>query len=332
MKISSFIISSLVLGLATTTHAKEKLSLDDLKDIAGNHSIIYGEDDRYNLFDYENTIVQKQAKSVAMSVNKKRLIQDREDPTKTYAPHLLLENRIGALCSDEQFAQEVTIGNCSGFLVTPNVILTAAHCIKDQRDCENNKWIFNFNTSTSELATKDIYSCKKLIVSKRETVKTKLNPDVPTSIKDYALIELDRKVEGYEPLKLRKYGLVKKNTPLYVIGHPLGLSTKVIDRAKVLKMADKEKKHLVESLLLRRNFFTANIDSYEGNSGAPVFNVKTGKVEGFIMSGYKDFSYNYNRDCQESNRLPDNHNVSGERVMRITKIPELQELLKNQED
>ena len=36
-------------------------------------------------------------------------------------------------------------------------------------------------------------------------------------------------------------------------------------------------------------YFTANLDTYRGNSGSPVFNAITHKVEGVLVRGEQDF-------------------------------------------
>ena len=50
-------------------------------------------------------------------------------------------------------------------------------------------------------------------------------------------------------------------------------------------------------------YFSANLDTYGGNSGSPVFNATDGTVEGILVRGNQDFVINVN--CFRSNVLPD---------------------------
>jgi hypothetical protein len=86
-------------------------------------------------------------------------------------------------------------------------------------------------------------------------------------------------------------------------------------------MNDEERTRPFHSWYLRRNYFTANLDSYAGNSGSPVFNQKTGRVEGILIQGADDFVYNEENQCLESLRLSDSHYNIYEKVMRIDRVP-----------
>ena len=59
------------------------------------------------------------------------------------------------LCADERFADQPVIPHpCTGFLVGPNLLLTAGHCVMERKGeiknavtrlCEEKDWIFDFN-------------------------------------------------------------------------------------------------------------------------------------------------------------------------------------------
>jgi len=59
------------------------------------------------------------------------------------------------------------------------------------------------------------------------------------------------------------------------------------------------------SFYVRGHYFTANLDVYAGNSGSPVFNRSTGKVEGIVIQGAEDFVYNEKEQCMQSQQLSD---------------------------
>jgi V8-like Glu-specific endopeptidase len=122
---------------------------------------------------------------------------------------------------------------------------------------------------------------------------------------DYAFIELDRKVNDRQPLKVRKTGKISKGASLVVIGHPTGLPTKIADGANVRTLQGK--------------FFVANLDTFGGNSGSAVFNAETEEVEGILVRGETDYVYNSSLGCQVPN-VCSNDACRGEDVTYITNV------------
>ena len=277
--------------------------------------LIYGKDDRTEIDHYNDQSFREKGASIAIKVSKKRLTVDAHDNNRILFPNVALSESMPQLCKDERFNDQVSLGKCSGFLVGPSTLVTAGHCIKNEKDCSDNQWVFNYKEDVKELKKSQVYSCKNIISQKYVYDKKEVS--------DYAVIELDRKVVGYTPLKIRKTGHALIYTPLIVIGHPLGLPMKVTDGAIINRMNDIERKTILNSLMLRSNYFTANLDSYGGSSGSPVFNKKNGQVEGILIQGGNDFVYNPDKECLESNKLSDSHLNAYEKVMRITKVPGL---------
>jgi V8-like Glu-specific endopeptidase len=300
-----FFATSLFLIMGAKAHAAlvPDLSSTDL---------IYGIDNRVEVDQFHDANFVDKSSSVALRVSKRRLTVDRNDSHRILFPNTILKNLIPDLCQDERFIDQISLGNCSGFLVGPKTLVTAGHCMANMQECSDNRWVFGFKESVNELNANQVYSCKK-IISQKYVYSDK-------EVSDYAVIELDREVVGATPLKIRKHGWVATNTPLVVIGHPMGLPMKATDGAKVGRMNDEERKTKIKSFLLRSHYFTANIDSYSGNSGSPVFNEKTGVVEGILVQGAEDFVYNKSKDCRESQKLSDSFHNSYEKVMRINKV------------
>ncbi len=270
---------------------------------AATPKVIYGADNRVLAEESNNDFYQKLAQSTAVQIKNSNLqvIKDGEsysvDPTK-------LEDGFAKVCADEEFSQMTNAGNCSGFLVGEDLLVTAGHCIPSESACEGAKWAFNYQQNVlsetgNVLDGKDVYSCAKII-----------NQDLDNFSKnDFALIQLDRKVEGREPLKFRTEGKVETGTELVVIGHPSGLPTIIADGAYV-----------------RENdndfYFVANTDTFGGNSGSAVFNAETGVVEGILVRGEKDYEYDAEAGCNRPKKC-ENDECRGEDITRITVIPEL---------
>ena len=277
--------------------------------------LIYGQDDRIEIDQYEDGSLIEKSNSIAIRVSNRRLTVDRNDPNRVLFPYILLKAAMPRICQTERFIDQVSLGDCSGFLVGPKTLVTAGHCMLSKNECSNYKWVFGFKESTIELTSSQVYSCKK-ITAQRYVYNEK-------EVSDYAVIELDRKVEGYIPLSRRKTGYVLPNTSLVTIGHPMGLPMKAIDGGVVSRMNDIERETKLKSLLLRSHYFTANLDTYGGSSGSPVFNKRNGKVEGILIQGADDFVLDETNDCLQSRKLNDSHLNSYEKVMRINKVPGL---------
>lgn len=295
--------------------------------------VIYGTDNRREVYDAPKE-QQELASSVAVMVNKKDVASDDEKTDVFHLSQLSLkeimesefaqeegdasESKISlkllqeaqekdslAICSEEPFMNQPAPGGCTGFLIGPDLLATAGHCVSITNFCENYRWVFDFKLDRkSQLAGADVpaenvYSCKKVI-------STAFN--IPLGL-DYGLVLLDRKVKGRSPLKLQVGKFAPKETELLVMGSPMGLPLKIADGAKV-----RESSHPF--------YFVANLDTFEGNSGSPVFNRDTLEVEGIIVRGEEDFAMNTEKMCIESKKCADGE-CAGESVTRMASLPEI---------
>ncbi len=299
-----------ILGLSAQTQARPIMEFASAK-------IIYGADNRVEVEDYGNPDAREQAMSVAGMVARWKLSPSRSNPDELLFPLVTFEREFG-LCESERFASQVTLPVCSGFLVAPDVLVTAGHCIESEDDCENFNWVFGYTEGLTSIPKDNVYRCKKVIKQKLEETKF--------TVRDYAVIKLDRKVVGRAPLKFRKFGRPAFGTKLYVIGHPSGLPMKVTDGATVKGWNAQEWQMPIETLLKRRFYLQSNLDTYQGNSGSPVFNQATGKVEGILIEGADDFEFNHDQGCYVSARRSNSKKESEERIFRINKVDVLKDL------
>lgn len=269
--------------------------------VMANDKVIYGEDNRLDVFESTNDLYKTLARSTAAMIPNSSL---RTAGQMTHVNGPSLQSR--GMCREERFSQQSTAAMCSGFLVGDKFLVTAGHCITSEGDCRSNKWVFDYKVDSSEqlnisVATSSVYSCKRIISRSLDQ----------SSQDDYALIELDRSVADRPALNFRKQGKISEGEEILVIGHPTGLPTKITDGAKVRS--------------LRGKYFVANLDTYGGNSGSAVFNARTGVVEGILVRGENDYNYDSSRGCRASNLCPED-GCRGEDVTFITNIKELQSI------
>jgi V8-like Glu-specific endopeptidase len=263
--------------------------------------VIYGDDNRKDVFESRDSALVELSRSTAAMIAPANLTLSGVEVTVNSKT---LQSR--GICAKERFSQQASAANCSGFLVAPNIIVTAGHCIKNQESCDNFKWVFDYRVDHSDqksvrVHSSSVYSCKK-IISRALDSASKL---------DFAVIELNKKVLDRRPLAFRRSGKIAKGTSVAVIGHPTGLPAKITDGATVRS--------------LNTNFFVTNLDTFAGNSGSAVFNTKTSEVEGILVRGENDYVFDSALGCQVSNRcLKDS--CRGEDVTFITLVDALKNI------
>ncbi len=270
-----------------------------------NTKAIYGVDDRQFVDCESSQKIREISKSVAMIIEKKNIKQN-DHTTKFFADSLSVQN----ICSEERFAKHLSAGVCTGFLVGPDLLASAGHCFLDKLDCQNQLIVFNILVKNEVedgiiIPNENIYECKEIVSQFYDS----------SNIMDFVVIRLKRKVHEAKVLKMRTSGELSLKDKVFMIGHPLGIPLVVTRSTKIL---DNSGPHS----------FSAELDSFSGNSGSPVINSKTFKVEGILVRGEEDFVQNQSLQCYhsivynlESRESTASQNKSqGESVTRISDI------------
>ena len=259
--------------------------------------VIYGEDGRHDPYSYhDQSIIELSRSTVALMK-----ASDLKSAASGFRIARDTLSQSHGICADERFAQQPTAAFCSGFLIAPNKIVTAGHCITDVAACNNVRFVFDYKmndelNAQTTFSQSQVYSCKQV-----------LGQVLERSGRDFAVIELDRPVLDRSPLKLSTNTDLQTADEIFVIGHPSGLPTKITDGA------------VVREVKKNSGFFTSNLDTYGGNSGSAVFNARTLEVEGILVRGETD--YVSNGSCRSSNRIG-NTEGRGEDVTLISVIHE----------
>jgi hypothetical protein len=265
--------------------------------LKGKQKVIYGSDDRIDVFQVSDQAILNDVDSVVALFNAAD-IRDNGNGTST-----LRTRNFGAarnLCEGEAFRNQPIGAFCSGFLVAPNIIATAGHCASEN-DVTTVRFVFGYrmvdaDTPQTTIDNAEIYRGVRI-------VGRQLTNNGP----DWCLIEIDRAVPNHRVVSIRREGKVSEDQALHVIGHPVGLPTKVAGGAAV-----------------RSNdpaaFFVANLDTYGGNSGSPVFNSENHQVEGILVRGETDFVSS--GSCNVSLVCPST-GCRGEDVTRTTEFQQL---------
>ena len=291
-RVRTTILASLVLALAVGCAPEAKNNSEEDTKIAAN--VIYGSDGRLDLYQVTDDRLKVLADSTVALVKTSDLSTNGTQVT-------LSTRNFGTemnLCATEKYREQDTAAFCSGTLVGPDIILTAGHCIESQSGCDSTAFVFGFAVKTAgvtpkSIAASEVYRCKQIVKTHRVN-----------SGADYAIIKLDRAVINHKPLSVRPTGDVAVTDALVVIGHPVGLPTKVATGGTVRSISNAD-------------YFQANLDTYGGNSGSGVFNSQTGLIEGVLVRGEQDFESRGN--CTVSKVCADGA-CRGEDVTKISVI------------
>lgn len=262
-----------------------KKQIDLLKKIDG--ALYYGKDDRIDLFNVKDPMIFKNCIATCCLVN--------SSDVKSNGNVFELNCSSTGLCPNENFYGQKKLAICSAFAIAPDIIITAGHCINND-NYNDYVVLYGFNIQSSNQITpnstgkENVYKIKKLLINNAE--------------KDFSVIKIDRPVPKNMIIPIRRSGKIRDETKLYVAGYPDGLPLKIAMNGKIRN---------------NRNplFFLTNLDTYHGNSGSPVFDSLTNKVEGILVRGKQD--YEVFIPCKKSFICGD-LDCRGEDVIRITEL------------
>lgn len=242
---------------------------------------IYGHDDRVEIFTLAGARARVARDTVAL-VDAGSIRNNGNGTSTLLGPTLRIRED---LCPGQRFASQPAIAFCSGVLLTPTVVATAGHCVS-RETLASIRFVFDFamqdaTRARTTLPNSRIYRARRILARQQNDLTRN----------DYAVIQLDRRVTDRQPAAFRRTGRIATGAALYVIGHPNGLPAKLADHASVQDNTD-------------RVFFTANLDTFAGNSGSPVLEAATNRVAGILSTGDPDY-VGTSRGCNVVNVEPD---------------------------
>lgn len=239
--------------------------------------VIYGADDRRDFYQISDPDLIPIADATVALVPATSLGFPRAGSYRLNGAAL---RQLAPFCATERYLDQPSIASCTGFLVAPDLVATAGHCIELGDPCGSTAIIFGYRmldaaTPALDIPESQVYFCEEVVASAFDP-----------SGDDWAILRLDREVDDHEPLPIRREGRLGDRDALVVAGYPLGLPLKIAGGAHVFDNTPD-------------GFFSADLDIFGGNSGSPVVNRTTLEVEGILVRGFfTDFVEN--GDCIES--------------------------------
>lgn len=240
-------------------------------------------------------------------------------PLKEKSTGILFAGEPVPLCESVPYQNQPTGGYCSAFLIAPDLMVTAGHCVAGigfgagPLECPQLNIVFDYalrdQTDYPDLiAKKDVYECKEVL---------EIGYNYSKKI-DWAILRLDRPVLDRLPLPLRQSGVTQVGDSLVIIGHPTSLPTKIADNAKVLNTEPED---------FPKEYFLTSIDALKGNSGSVIYNIEDGVVDGILVRGSSDYIQvkSNGQPCLklnicEASEVGINSNCMGSEVSRITPV------------
>lgn len=257
---------------------------------------ILGEDNRIAFEELQKFNPAILAEATATQLTAKYLTKI-DDQTISY-PTGKIQNQ----CPGEKFSDYRTLGGCSGFLIAPNILVTAGHCNDySVPDCSDDAWLFHHYYSPTEskakLKKEDLFYCSKVLAYEH-------NQDA-----DFAVLMLDRPVPNAKVLKVDSRDQSELNDPVAILGYPLGLPFTFTPGGRILTK--------------NKSYLQTDSDAFKNNSGSALVNMRTGLVEGILTNSKRGVTLNELDGCAESIHHPQDSFKTI--INRLARIPYIQE-------
>lgn len=205
-----------------------------------------------------------------------------------------------------RFKDEPAFGFCTGFLIAPDLLVTAGHCV-NETNYKDSEWILDFTNDLKYSPGDKIYIPKSKRYKVVEVVDQKLT-EFEGSNQDYCILRLDRPCERM-PFRIRTGGWPSQGDEVNMVGAPRGLPLKMVRNAEI-------------TVNTSNRYFQTNLDAFGGNSGGPVYN-SAGFIEGILVRGPTvEFYVDEECHCVKTENYTELYaSFVGAHVHRITDLP-----------
>jgi hypothetical protein len=228
--------------------------------------IVYVADTRKDIYQLDSRADQRiraDATGVLLMVPERALTQ-RGDK---FVLHTEIYGEANLLCDGVKFWKQpsVAVTTCSSFLVAPDIVATAAHCL-ELIPWQEARFITGF-----AMTEKDVVPLEFTQAQVYQAVNLLWTSD-PDYV-DGALLRLDRPVAAAQVAVIRLSDSVPKGAWVHTLGFGIGLPMKQSWGA--------------EAGAAGRRGFSTDLTAFSGNSGGPIYNSNSYLVEGICRGAPK---------------------------------------------
>jgi hypothetical protein len=265
MTMKKLILMLVILGMISPAFSQSKDPFAHETDTTSSRAI-FGDDNRENAYTY-NDYTQATAVAVWSSQFSGNYLTGKSLQKALMSTAKRIGKNPAYVSSDVKFKDDPAFGFCTGFLIAPDILVTAGHCIS-YKNYSRMEWVFDYTNSLSYSPGGKVY----IPSNKRYKVKKILSHKhvgAGNTTDDYAVIQLDRPVSR-APFRFRTSNAPKYNDRVDLIGSPMGVPLKLVKDGYVSQTYTK--------------VFHCNLDAFGGNSGGPVYNAN-GFIEGILVMG-----------------------------------------------
>jgi len=262
-------------------------------------TVLYGLDNRKEIAEIGNTLVQNNALTVVAIIDRDSL--SRQSDGSYLLVHMMNYKEKYNLCArkEEFFLDEQSCPDCTGFAISPNLVASAGHCLDNAKP---KKYYLVFDYRQEDIP---LYTSRGIPDSLVYEITEVLQR--PKGSTDYSVSRVNKPIPSRRIATLSNSQHFTNDTHFYVLGFPCGLPMKYTDQSSLRSDTDP-------------NFFVINSNTYKGNSGSPVFNSLTNEVEGILVRGNIDFKIKSTDSTCQLSLVCGPGDCSGEEVTRIAFI------------
>jgi len=257
------ILLLMILGFISPVFSQSKDPFAHKDDTTSTRAI-FGQDNRVSAYTY-NDFTRATAVAVKTSQFRGNYLTGSSLGAKLMQQAKSTGANPGYVSSEVRFTKEPAMAFCTGFLIAPDILVTAGHCLNSS-NYRTMEWVFDYTNGLKYTPGGSIYISPDKRYKVKKLISHKYNSKTND---DYCVLQLDRPVTR-KPFRFRTGNDPEFNAKINTLGSPKGLPLKLVRDGYISQVYTKQ--------------FHTNLDVFGGNSGGPVYNAN-GFIEGILVSG-----------------------------------------------
>ena len=249
-------------------------------------AVIYGSDDRSEVYEYDRgDWARNVATSSIVALGRLSELAPSADGIVLAVP---TAGERFALCPEERFSDQPAFADCTGVALTPDLVLTAAHCLRSGPLSELvalSGYYYEQPGQLASIAEASAHAIGAIVYEDAEL--------------GYAWLRLEHG-GAFGPLGFQRAPVLRA-MPIVSVNHGASLPAKIDKGGKAFPIGDQA--------------FLATTDAFGGASGGPLFSL-SGDLLGILISGSADYRMT-SRGCRVAAQLPDEEASANEFAVHI---------------